>query len=135
MQKGIDVQKEKFAAVRGAVQITEDSRKAMEYGVAELLQSIMGENSLTADRMVSIIISQTSDLSACNAASALRSASPLMGSVPLFCVQECETEGMMERVVRFLVHAVCDSDAVVRHVYINGAEKLRPDLVPGRDDG
>jgi chorismate mutase len=34
----------------------------------------------------------------------------------------------MERVVRALVHLELPGDAEVRHVYLNGAEELRPDL-------
>jgi chorismate mutase len=117
---------EKFSAVRGAVQITEDNEKTISFGTIALFKEIIERNNLAENNLISIIISQTKDLTAMNAATALRKDAGV-DQIPLFCVQECDTDNAMPRVVRFLIHVVTDHQGPVRHVYLHGAEKLRPD--------
>ncbi len=117
---------EKFAAVRGAVQIAEDNEKSISFGTVALFKEIIEQNKFAESSLISIIISQTKDLTAMNAATALRKAAGV-DQIPLFCVQECETANAMPRVVRFLIHVVIDQQGPVSHVYLHGAEKLRPD--------
>jgi chorismate mutase len=44
-------------AIRGAVQITEDSTESMRLGVQELIRNILSENELKIDDLISIFFS------------------------------------------------------------------------------
>ncbi len=47
-------------------------------------------------------------------------------AVPMICSREIPVPGSMPRVIRVLLHV--DSDGPRRHVYLRGAQALRPDL-------
>ena len=56
--------------------------------------------------------------------------------VPMLCATEIGVPNSMERVVRLLAHIQTDRPpAMVEHVYLRGAVKLRPDLVRERRPG
>lgn len=113
-------------AVRGAVQIEEDSEKFIETGVEKLIKGLVDLNSLSEEQIISIQFSVTDDLQSKNPASALRKLG--YESVPLFCSQEVRVINSMPRVIRVLI--TYEQQVVSRPVplYINGAERLRPDL-------
>jgi len=113
-------------AVRGAVQIEEDSEKFIETGVEKLIKELVALNSLSEEHIISIQFSVTDDLQSKNPAAALRKFG--YESVPLFCSQEARVLNSMPRVIRVLI--TYEQPVAIRPVplYINGAEKLRPDL-------
>ncbi|MCK5156131.1 MAG: chorismate mutase [Spirochaetales bacterium] len=118
---------EKVAAVRGAVQIKSDKIEDIQFGVAALYNQIMQQNNLVIQDVISLIISQTDDLVSANPASLLRKDFPAI-EIPLFCVQECKCENSMPRVIRYLLHVNVQAGTNLQHIYIHGAEKLRPDI-------
>ena len=65
-----------------------------------------------------------------NPATALRRGNPGLDvtQVPLFCAQEAKIDGMMPLVIRALLTAYVDEGSERHNVYLNGAEKLRPDF-------
>ncbi|MFZ2502013.1 MAG: chorismate mutase [Nocardioides sp.] len=114
-------------AVRGATQLTTDSRDHMLERVAEMVTDVMTANQLVVDDFISIIFTATSDLVSEFPAYAAR----LLGftDVPLICARELEIEGSMPRVVRMLAHVESDLPrSEVTHVYLHGAAALRTDL-------
>ena len=114
-------------AIRGATTVDFDSVSAIDQAVKELFFTILDENGITEDEISFVLFSQTSDLRSRNAAAAVRKAG-YCSSVPLFCVQEAEINGMLDNVIRVLVQVnhPRKNDPVM--VYLNRAEKLRPDL-------
>lgn len=94
-----------IVAVRGAISVATDSdeRSAMVGAIENLLRSLVKENNISPERIVSIQFTQTSDLIHMNAAAALRIAFPDYSAVPLFCSQEPEIIGMLPRTVRVLI--------------------------------
>jgi chorismate mutase len=46
--------------------------------------------------------------------------------VPMICSREIPVPGSMPRVIRLLLHV--DSEGPRNHVYLRGAQALRPDL-------
>jgi chorismate mutase len=78
--------------------------------------------------MVSVLFTITSDLTALNPATALRR-SGLALSVPLFASAEPYIEGYLPSVVRILITYYGTKRP--EHVYLNGAEILRPDIAQG----
>ncbi len=111
-------------AVRGAVQV-QNSAVSIRDGVLLLMETLAQKNGIRGEDIVSVVFSQTRDLTAANPATALRSAG--YGGVPLFCTQEPDYEGSFPGILRVLVTFNTDR-AAVDPVYLNGAERLRSDL-------
>ena len=88
---------------------------------------IMAENNLAAEDIVSATFSATRDLEAAYPAKFAREL-PGCDQVPRFCVQEMYVEGSLESCVRVMLLTELDKKTRVQHVYLGGAERLRPDL-------
>ena len=113
-------------AVRGAVQIPADSRDAIEAGVQKVIKGILEANRLKPGSLVSIQFTVTDDLVSMNPASALRTGG--YRDIPLFCSREPEYPGALPRMIRALVTFNTRRRIRPVPVYLDGAEKLRPDL-------
>lgn len=113
-------------AVRGATALHKDNKNEMIQVVNELISRLFEENSLKEKAVVSIIFSVTKDLKSLNPAAALRKNG--YGSIPLFCTQEPHSKGAPKKIVRVLITFNSEVDFQVKPIYINGAERLRPDL-------
>jgi len=130
--------------VRGATG-AENTKESISKNVCEMCLEIVKKNNLRAEDIVSIQFTQTSDLDEMNPAAALRKGQSEFdfSAVPLFCSQEPEIKNSPEKMVRVLFTAYFDFDEDkdgkagnagnensrrIRHVYINGSEKLRPDF-------
>jgi len=115
-------------AVRGAIQVAKDSEASIASASTRLVREICRRNNLSEQDVVSIMFSVTEDLTSANPAAGLRREG--FSETPLFCVQEARVDGAMPRVIRVLLTAERDADQGRRasHVYLDGAEVLRPDL-------
>ncbi|MDR7276950.1 chorismate mutase [Catenuloplanes atrovinosus] len=114
-------------AIRGAVQVSADDRSRIMEATVELVTEIMTRNELTSTDVVSVLFTTTPDLTAEFPAKAARKAG--LDDVPLLCASEIAVPGAMPRVVRLLAHVDVDRGRTeIRHVYLGGAEALRPDL-------
>jgi chorismate mutase len=110
--------------LRGATQISENSVQAMEEAVVELVHELEARNSVGPRDIVWAIFTVTHDIDADFPARAARAAG--WTDVPMICSREIPVPGSMPRVVRVLCHV--DSDGPRNHVYLRGAQGLRPDL-------
>jgi chorismate mutase len=118
----------RLTAVRGAIQVSNDSDEAIEKAVCSLYSAMLDKNEhMVEDNMVCIMFSMTNDLQALNPATALRRAFPELVT-PLFCMQEPQVAGMLSRTIRIMVQFHAPVQTRVQHVYLEGARKLRPDL-------
>jgi chorismate mutase len=118
-------------AVRGATQLTSDTREEMLQRVTEMVTEVMSANRLDVDDFISVIFTATSDLVAEFPAYAARRLG--FGEIPLLCARELEIEGSMPRVVRMMAHVETDLERrEVTHVYLHGAAALRSDLTKVR---
>ena len=118
----------RLAAFRGAVCV-ENTPESITENVCKMCRELFSSNSISADDIVSLQFTITNDITKLNPATALRRGDCGLDvtAVPLFCSQEAFIEGGMPLVVRALLTAY--SDVKERHnVYLNGAEKLRPDF-------
>lgn len=113
--------------IRGATQISANTVEAMEDAVVELVEALMARNRLHPEDITWAIFTVTHDLDADFPARAARLAG--WHQVPMICSREIPVPGSMPRVVRVLLHV--DSDGVTHHVYLRGAQALRPDLHHG----
>ena len=116
-------------AVRGAIQVPENSAAAIRDASARLTSELLARNALAPGRIVSLVFSLTRDLSRANPAEAARSLG--LAEVPLFCLQEAEVAGSLPRVIRALLTYETDGGGQPVPVYLDGAEELRPDLHSG----
>ncbi len=115
-------------SIRGACGVDENTKESILMHTKQLLEHIIKDNNIHIDEIISIIFSTTKDLSAAYPAPAARE----LGIVDagLFCVQEMVVEDSMPMCMRILMHvdkACLQKEA--KHVYLNGAQSLRPDLV------
>jgi chorismate mutase len=116
-------------AVRGAIQVAANTREAIQAAAIRLASALLKANALKEESCISLVFSVTRDLNKANPASGLRTAG--FHNTPLFCVQEAEVSGSMERVIRILLTFQSEHGAEPRPVYLDGAERLRPDLARG----
>ena len=113
--------------IRGATTVERNTAEAILAATRELLELIVTANDLKAEDVASAIFTTTPDLTAAFPAKAARE----MGwrDVALLDAQEIPVPGSLERCIRVLVHWNTEKrqDEVV-HVYIKGANALRPDI-------
>jgi chorismate mutase len=115
-------------AIRGAVCVSANTSEAIAAAVTELVTVLVRENSLAQEEIVSAIFTMTPDLFADFPARFARELG--WHDVPMMCAQEIAVPGAMSRVCRLIVHA--EGRKAARHVYLRGAETLRPDLSHAR---
>ncbi|MEV0619858.1 chorismate mutase [Nonomuraea sp. NPDC050404] len=114
-------------AIRGAIQVDANDRDAVISGTTELVNGIMGRNSLTPDDVISVLFTATPDLTAEFPALAARKLG--FHDVPLICCTEIDVPGALPRVVRLMAHVETDRPrSEIQHVYLRGALALRQDI-------
>lgn len=114
-------------AIRGAVQIDVDERRAILDGTSELVAAMMSRNGLSTDDVISVIFTATPDITAEFPALAARSLG--FQEVPLLCCTEMSVPGSMPRVVRLMMHVQTGKNrSEIQHVYLRGAVALRLDI-------
>lgn len=113
--------------VRGAITVQENTEDAIVGATIELLKKIIDANGIEEDHVASVFFTTTPDLNAAYPAKAARMAgwesTALMGAV------ESNVPGGLPMCIRVLIHwnTTKKLNELV-HVYMNGAEKLRPDF-------
>ncbi len=113
-------------AIRGAIQVSGNSRDVIEAASVRLITEMLRLNGIAENHIVSIVFSLTEDLSAANPATGLRSIG--FADTPLFCVQEARIDGGLPRVIRALLTFDSLERRALVPVYLDGAQSLRPDL-------
>ncbi|MCR5724557.1 MAG: chorismate mutase [Treponema sp.] len=119
----------KLFGLRGASG-AENTKESIQAGVVEMCRKLFAENNVRSEDIVSVHFTLTKDLNAVNPCFALRHGDVGIdvSQCALFASQEVDIQGSPECMIRVLIHAYLPSDAVVRHCYIRGAERLRPDF-------
>lgn len=119
----------KLAAFRGAVCVENTAESITEF-TCRMCRELFAQNGIGAEDIVSLQFTITKDITKLNPATALRrgNCGIDVSAVPLFCSQEAEIEGGMPLVIRALLTAYVDEGCERHNIYLNGAEKLRPDF-------
>jgi chorismate mutase len=115
----------KLFALRGAVQ-AENTETDITKKVTDLYVNMLEKNNLTEADIVSLIFSVTHDLDAKNPCAALRGGSRAQ-TVSLFAVNEASCQNGLPRCIRAILHCYLEEGAAPVHIYMHGAEVLRPD--------
>jgi chorismate mutase len=114
--------------VRGATCASANSREAIIEATMAMLQRLVADNGIEPDDIASAFFSTTHDLNADFPAIAARQLG--WRDVPLMCMHEMAVPNSLPLCVRVMIHWNTDKrPAEIRHVYMNGAEHLRPDLI------
>ncbi len=114
--------------IRGAITIDEDKPDEIQEATQYLLSYILEANpELVPEDIASVWFTVTPDIRSDYPA---RSARDLgWTQVPLLCTQEIPVPHGLAKCIRILIHWNTDLDSSqILHVYLRGAEVLRPDL-------
>jgi chorismate mutase len=114
-------------AIRGAIQVDENTVEAIHAGVKELLSAILDSNEISPAEVISVILTATPDLTADFPAVGAREIG--FGAVPLLCASEINVIGALPRVIRVMLHCFIErTPEEISHIYLKGAAGLRRDL-------
>ena len=112
--------------IRGATTVEEDTPEAILRATRELLAFMIRLNNIDSVDVCSAFFTTTSDVVSQYPALAARQLGWM--DVPLLCGHEMDLPGGLPRCIRVLIHWNTDTpQADIQHVYLNGAQVLRPD--------
>ena len=118
--------------LRGATTIESDKQELVWDETAKLVREVVAANNVDVDDITSIIISTTPDITSAFPARSVR----LMEGwqyVPVMCMHEMDVPNALPLCIRVLIHANVEvSQKDVKHLYLNDAIKLRPDLAQAK---
>ena len=112
--------------MRAATGIEKNTPELISRAVQACITELVKKNSIDEAKIISIVFSQTKDITAKNPATALREIG--YSDVPLFCTQEPEYDGSLPLTLRILVTYEAKSGRKPVPVYLGTAMALRPDL-------
>jgi chorismate mutase len=112
--------------IRGATTVEGNTREAILAGTREMLLQIIAANDLQVEDIGSAIFTTTPDLNAEFPALAARGLG--WHDVALMCGHEMSVPGSLGKCIRVLIHwNTSKAQTEIVHVYIKGAERLRPE--------
>ncbi len=112
--------------IRGATTADRNTAEDILEATRELLAVLIEVNEIAVDDVASVIFTTTPDLNATFPAVAAREYG--WDGVPLICSHEMNVPGMLDHVVRVLIHVNTEKPASeIRHVYLRRARDLRPE--------
>ncbi|QCR32169.1 chorismate mutase [Lysinibacillus sp. SGAir0095] len=115
--------------IRGATTVTEDKPELILTETEILVKEIARVNNIQPEDIISVLISTTTDIRSGFPAKAVRSIDGWQ-YVPTMCTHEMSVPNALPSCIRVLLHVNTElSQKDVRHVYLNQAVVLRPDLV------
>lgn len=114
--------------IRGATTVTRNEESEILRETVVLLREIVKRNDVIAEDICSVWITMTADLDATFPARAIREIEG-WEMVPLMCSTEIPVSGSLPQCIRLMVQVnTSKSQREIKHVYLNEAQKLRPDL-------
>jgi chorismate mutase len=113
--------------IRGAITVKDNSRESIISAGKELLRKIVEANNLDIDDIAAVWFTTSTDLNAEFPAVAARELG--WSKTAMLCGHEMNVPGSLAGCIRvlMLVNTNKKNDEL-SHVYLRGAEKLRPDL-------
>ena len=114
--------------IRGAITVSANTREEILDATQELLQALVLANGIQKDDVACAILTTTPDLNAEFPALAARRI--CWTETALLCGHEMEVPGSLNKCIRILIMLNTEKAAKdMVHVYLRGAEILRPDVV------
>ncbi|WP_217624560.1 chorismate mutase [Streptomyces sp. TRM64462] len=112
-----------LAAVRGAIAVADDTAPAIARATHDLLAALLAANRLERADLLSLMFTQTPDLTATNPALVLHEAG---WDLPALCAQDAAFDGAPARTLRVLAHLRWDRPGRPVPAYLAGAAPTRP---------
>ena len=116
----------KITFIRGATTATGNSVEEIEVAVVELIDELISRNNLIKKNLLSITFTATKDLDACFPASIARKFNEL-NSVAFLDCQQMYVPNDVDYCIRMLAQVLLPKNSSIKHPYLRGASKLRPD--------
>ena len=116
----------KITFIRGATTASGNSFEDIEDAVVELINELISRNNLIKNNVLSIIFTSTKDLDACFPASIARKCNEL-DSVAFLDCQQMHVSNDIDFCIRIMAQVLLPQNFLVKHPYLRGASKLRPD--------
>lgn len=114
--------------IRGATTVNRNDADEILQSTTLLLEQIVEQNDFQPEQIANIWITMTEGLNATFPARAIR-AMKGWDLVPLMCAVEIPVKGSLPLCIRLMVTINTDKEQhEIRHVYLNEAIGLRPDL-------
>ncbi|MGC7847155.1 chorismate mutase [Desulforudis sp. 1088] len=114
--------------IRGAITVSENTAEEIIRATMRLLEEMVKANNIDINDIASVFLTMTPDLNAEFPALAARKLG--WANVPLLGATEIAHPTAIGKCIRVLVHVNTDkSQAELRHLYLDGAARLRPDLL------
>ncbi|RDY28357.1 chorismate mutase [Romboutsia weinsteinii] len=118
----------KVQGIRGATTVSQNERNEILTESATLIKTIIDENNIDVEDIISINFTMTRDLDKAYPAVAVREILNIT-DVPLLNFEEKYIEGSLQKCIRALIYINTDkSKKDIRHVYLNNAKVLRTDI-------
>jgi chorismate mutase len=115
--------------IRGAITVSADKPEEILLETKKLVTEMAKENRIDPDAVASVLISTTTDISSAFPAKAVRSLENWT-YVPVMCTHEMDVPGGLPLCIRVMMHVNTEvAQKEIRHIYLNDAVKLRPDLM------
>ena len=114
--------------IRGATTVLNNNSDEIRIAVLEMINEIINRNDIKTEDIACVDFTMTNDL---NCAYPAKFAREIKGfeNVPLMCYQELNIEKSLNKCIRVRVLFNTDkSQKEIKHIYLNEAKKLRPDL-------
>jgi len=116
--------------IRGAITAAANEKDAIVDATSRLLREILARNDVAVADIAAVFFTTTPDLTAEFPAAAARQLG--WSQVPLLCGHEMSVADRLDKCVRVMMLVNTDAgQAGVQHVYMDGAQSLRPDLHAG----
>ena len=115
--------------IRGAITADANTKEEIWQRTRELAAAMLAANNITPDAIGAAIFSATDDLTATFPATGARQLKNF-DAVPLFDARQMSVENSLPMCIRALFLTDMDvPQREVKHIYLRGAKKLRPDLM------
>lgn len=115
-------------AVRGATSVENNTEDEILNETKKLLQEIINQNDIEICDLISVYFTVTNDLTKSYPAKAARGLG--WTSIPLLDAVSPDVEGKLGKCIRVMIHFNTDKlHKDIKHIYLNKAVNLRPDLV------
>lgn len=116
----------KVKAIRGAINVEENTNRAILLATRKLLLEVQEKNNLETDEIINVLFTATPDLNAAFPAKAARELG--WTNVPLICAQEINVEKALPMCVRVMLLVNYPKNSEIKHVYLGTTDVLRDDI-------
>ena len=115
-------------AIRGATTVEYNTKEEILKETSNLMQTIIKENNLDTDDMISMCFTMTNDLDAVYPAVAVRDILNIT-DIPMLNYEEKYIQGSLRKCIRVMIYInSTKTKKDVKHIYLNKAKELRKDL-------